>query len=65
VTFTAPSSGPSGTFSGKDTVTETTNANGIATAPSFTANDSAGSFELEVSATGMSPVFIQLTNKMA
>ena len=40
VTFTAPTSGPSGTFSGSATVL--TNAGGVATAPAFTANTIAG-----------------------
>src|SRR5687767_14048214 len=43
VTFTAPSSGASGTFAGGClTVTVITDANGVATAPQFTANAQAG-----------------------
>jgi hypothetical protein len=44
VTFTAPSSGASGTFqtTGTNTVTVNTDSNGNATAPVFTANSSAG-----------------------
>jgi len=40
VTFAAPGSGPSGTFSGNSTVT--TNASGVATASVFTANNIGG-----------------------
>ncbi|MDX6406725.1 MAG: trimeric autotransporter adhesin [Blastocatellia bacterium] len=40
VTFTAPGSGASGTFSGSATVN--TDASGVATAPAFTANGTAG-----------------------
>ena len=43
VTFTAPSSGPSGTFSGGgSTASVTTASNGVATSPTFTANTIAG-----------------------
>lgn len=43
VTFTAPESGPSGTFPGSvTTATAVTNASGVATAPTFTANGTAG-----------------------
>jgi uncharacterized repeat protein (TIGR01451 family) len=43
VTFTAPESGPSGTFPGNVTsATALTNASGVATAPTFTANGTAG-----------------------
>jgi hypothetical protein len=42
VTFTAPSFGASGTFNGASQVTVTTDANGVATAPVFTANSTAG-----------------------
>jgi hypothetical protein len=43
VTFTAPASGASGTFAGGGTTaTATTDAQGVATAPAFTANDTAG-----------------------
>jgi hypothetical protein len=44
VTFTAPAGGASGTFPGGQTsVTVVSDANGLATAPAFTANASAGS----------------------
>ncbi len=55
VTFTAPSTAPSGTFSGGlASVTVTTNAQGIATAP-FTADTVSGSFSVVASAVGISP----------
>jgi protocatechuate 3,4-dioxygenase beta subunit len=46
VDFTAPGEGPSGTFasSGSNHVTVGTDATGVATAPIFTANDSAGGY---------------------
>lgn len=49
VAFAAPGSGPSGTFasSGTSHVTVGTDANGVATAPTFTANDTAGSYTVE------------------
>jgi hypothetical protein len=43
VTFTAPASGASGTFAG-GVNTATTNSQGVATAPVFTANTTAGSY---------------------
>ena len=51
VTFAAPSSGPSGTFSGSPTVL--TNASGVATAPAFTANSSAGAYMVTASVSGV------------
>ena len=49
VTFTAPSAGATGTFSGSSTARALTNANGIATAPAFTANSTVGSFTVTAS----------------
>lgn len=48
VEFDAPASGPSGTFttSGSRVTTVGTNAQGIAAAPAFTANDLAGSYSV-------------------
>jgi protocatechuate 3,4-dioxygenase beta subunit len=48
VDFSAPGSGASGTFasSGSSRVTVGTNAQGVATAPAFIANDSAGSYSI-------------------
>ncbi len=53
VTFTAPASGASGTFSstGTNTATAVTNVNGIATAPTFTANATPGTYNVSA-ATG-------------
>jgi hypothetical protein len=63
VTFTAPSSGPSGTFAGKLTATVLTNAAGVATAPAFKANTKAGAFAVAVSFGGAAPPeAIRLTN---
>jgi protocatechuate 3,4-dioxygenase beta subunit len=48
VNFNAPASGASGTFanSGSNTVTVGTDASGTATAPTFTANDTTGSYSV-------------------
>ncbi|MDQ6704417.1 MAG: PKD domain-containing protein, partial [Acidobacteriota bacterium] len=64
VTFTAPSSGPSGTFAGSvTTATAVTNGTGIATAPVFTGNGTAGSYAVTASVTGVStPASFALTN---
>jgi hypothetical protein len=52
VTFTAPGSGPSGTFGSGGTVTVGTNASGRATAPNFVANTLAGSYLVPAQAAG-------------
>jgi len=45
VTFTGPSSGARGTFAGgTTTATATTNSSGVATAPTFTANGTTGTY---------------------
>jgi hypothetical protein len=64
VTFTAPSSGPSGTFAGgSSTATATTNSSGVATSPVFTANASAGSYTVTATAVGATaPANFSLTN---
>ncbi|MET8630533.1 hypothetical protein ABZW30_43700 [Kitasatospora sp. NPDC004669] len=50
VTFTAPSTGPSGTFGATQrSVTEITDANGVATASGFIANGTVGSYALTAS----------------
>ncbi|MFD8705844.1 Ig-like domain-containing protein [Kitasatospora sp. NPDC059648] len=50
VTFTAPKTGPSGTFGATQTsVTEITDANGVATASGFIANSQVGSYTLTAS----------------
>jgi hypothetical protein len=60
-TFSTPQSGPSGTFNAVSTVP--TNALGIATAPRFTANDIAGTFEVTATVAGVSlPATFTLTN---
>jgi len=57
VTFTAPSSGSSGTFTGgPTTVIVNTDGSGVATAPTFTANGTAGGpYNVVASLTGGSP----------
>jgi hypothetical protein len=64
VTFTAPGSGASGTFpGGAISVTVATDANSTATAPTFTANGTAGSYELTASVVGAStPAIFNLQN---
>ncbi|MBV8859392.1 MAG: Ig-like domain repeat protein [Acidobacteria bacterium] len=59
VTFSAPASGASGTFSGSPTVS--VNASGVATAPAFTANGTGGSYNVTASA-GPSSATFALTN---
>ncbi|WP_421693946.1 beta strand repeat-containing protein [Aestuariivirga sp.] len=62
VTFTAPSSGASGTFTGSvTTITATTDASGIA-AVTIKANATAGAFNVSASVPGPSPVSFALTN---
>lgn len=62
--FVAPSSGPSGTFqNGASSVTVPTDAAGVATAPPFTANGRAGTYEVVASAPEVSgEVLYALTN---
>jgi predicted outer membrane repeat protein len=55
VTFTAPGSGPGGTFAGRFTAAVLTDANGVATAPAFKANGHAGSFNVTVGFKGIAP----------
>jgi hypothetical protein len=54
VTFTAPSSGASGRFSGAATATASTNASGIAVAPTLTANGTVGSYTVVATVSGVS-----------
>ncbi len=66
VTFTAPSSGASGTFPGNvNTVNITTSGSGVATSPTFTANGLAGGPYNVVASigTGLPSVNFALTNK--
>jgi hypothetical protein len=63
VVFTAPASGASGTFAGGSTMaTVSTNASGIATAPSFTASGAVGAYLVTAAATGVRPASFALTN---
>ena len=59
VTFTAPTTGASGTFSSSATVT--TNSSGVAISPVFTANTIAGTYNVSASTGGLSTTF-SLTN---
>jgi hypothetical protein len=53
VTFTAPTSGASGTFAGgATTVSVQTNSSGVAAAPAFTANSSSGTYTVIATVTG-------------
>ena len=64
VSFTAPSSGASGTFANNTITTQaTTNSSGVAAATIFTANTQAdGPYNVTASATGLTPVNFSLTN---
>jgi hypothetical protein len=53
VTFTAPAGGPTGTFAGAAAVTATTDANGVATAPPFTAGHLAGGYAVTATTEGV------------
>ncbi|MCU1486628.1 MAG: repeat protein, partial [Actinomycetia bacterium] len=56
VTFHAPTSGPTGSFAGRGTTaTVTTNANGIAVAPTFTANRLPGGYIVTAAVAGVRP----------
>ena len=56
VTFTAPGTGPSVTFSGSHSATVTTNLEGVATSPGMTANGLTGTFQVTATAPGASSV---------
>ncbi len=65
VTFAAPTSGASGTFATNPisaTATATTGANGVATAPAFTANSTAGSYTVTATTGSLGPANFNLTN---
>ena len=64
VKFTAPATGPSGTFTGNaNTITVSTNASGVADPGTFTANTSAGSYMVSVAVTsGTGSATFNLTN---
>jgi hypothetical protein len=63
VDFSAPANGASGTFatSGTNRVTVGTDATGVATAPTFSANDTAGSYTVQASS-NYGRVLLSLTN---
>jgi hypothetical protein len=67
VTFTAPTSNASGTFpGGLTTVTATTDASGVATAPTFTANATTGGYTVTASVTAVATsASFSLTNTPA
>src|SRR5687768_9719454 len=54
VTFTAPASGATARFSGSATATAVTDASGVATAPTLTANATAGSYTVIGTVSGVS-----------
>lgn len=64
VIFTAPATGASGSFpGGLQTVTVVTNSNGIATAPVFTANATAGNYVVNATVVGVTtPATYNLSN---
>jgi hypothetical protein len=64
VTFLAPAAGPSGTFAGGSTsAPATTNGQGIATAPVFTANGTPGNYSVVATAAGVGQIVsFSLTN---
>ena len=63
VTFTVPASGASGTFGGSATATAVTDANGVATAPDFTANSQVGGYAVTATVAGVPiPANFSLTN---
>jgi hypothetical protein len=63
VTFTAPASGASARFSGSATATAVTNASGVATAPTLTANGTTGSYTVTATVSGAtSSASFALTN---
>lgn len=65
VTFTAPASGPSGTFSsGGVSETVTTDAAGAATSSSFTANGEIGNYTVTAMSGSLNSVTYALTNQL-
>jgi hypothetical protein len=65
VTFTAPATGASGTFSNtQSTETVATDVNGMASV-SFTANAVTGAYTVTAAAAGLPPVSFSLTNQVA
>jgi uncharacterized repeat protein (TIGR01451 family) len=66
VTFTAPASGASGTFSNSsNTLTVNTNASGVASAGTFTANANPGAYSVTASVSGLATqATFSLTNSL-
>jgi hypothetical protein len=62
VTFTPPASGASGSFTTSSTAV--TNASGVATSNTYTANTTAGTYSVVASATGVASVNFSETNKV-
>jgi len=64
VTFGAPASGATGTFSGgASSAVVNTDANGVAAAPTFTANGTTGGYIVTASTPGVSSVAFSLVNQ--
>ncbi len=61
VVFSAPSTGPSGTFGGFTSAQVVSNGSGLVTAPAFTANAQSGSYSVSV-ASGVASTSFSLTN---
>jgi YVTN family beta-propeller protein len=65
VTFTAPATGPGGTFAGS-VITATTNSQGVATSTVFSANATVGNYTVSATVPGVdSPAIFSLTNTAA
>jgi len=63
VTFAAPATGASGTFTGAtNTATATTSSSGVAASPAFTANTTAGSYTVMATVSGVAAANFSLTN---
>jgi hypothetical protein len=66
VTFTVPGSGASARFNGVTSVTVVSDSNGVATAPTLTANGTTGSYNVTASVAGVTPAAtFALTNLAA
>jgi hypothetical protein len=67
VMFSAPDTGPSGSFGQSTTATVVTNRDGIAVAPALTANGQTGGYTVTASVTGagQAPAYFILTNSPA
>ena len=62
VTFAAPASAATGTFNGSSSVTVMTDANGVATAPTLTANGQPGSYTVTATVAGVGAASFAMTN---